>query len=130
MEKNFWKQKYKCVSQREREKLLETFLEDLDNEDKEDILEDTNLDSDSDTDTGVDEPVPTEEGDLNETVDLHNDVDNVNDNDNDTVNINSNTNEVENENIDFTNMEDVAELQGKAKFRSLDETTNDEISMY
>ena len=100
-------------------------MEDLDNEDKEDILEDTNLDSDSDT-----ELVPTEEGDLNETVDLHNDVHNVNDNDNDTVNINSNTNEVENENIDFTNMEDVAELQGKAKFRSLDETTNEEISMY
>ena len=101
-------------------------MEDLDNEDKEDILEDTNLDSDSDTDTGVDELVPTEDRDLNEPVDLHNDVDNVNNNDNDTVNINSNTNEVENENIDFTNMEDVAELQGKAKLRSLDETTNEE----
>ena len=101
-------------------------MEDLDNEDKEDILEDTNLDSDSDTDTGVDELVLTEDRDLNEPVDLHNDVDNVNNNDNDTVNINSNTNEVENENIDFTNMEDVAELQGKAKLRSLDETTNEE----
>ena len=101
-------------------------MEDLDNEDKEDILEDTNLDSDSDTDTAVDELVLTEDRDLNEPVDLHNDVDNVNNNDNDTVNINSNTNEVENENIDFTNMEDVAELQGKAKLRSLDETTNEE----
>ena len=101
-------------------------MEDLDNEDKEDILEDTNLDSDSDTDTGVDELVLTEDRDLNEPVDLHNDVDNVNNNDNDTVNINSNTNEVENENIDFTNMEDVAELQGKAKLRYLDETTNEE----
>ena len=101
-------------------------MEDLDNEDKEDILEDTNLDSDSDTDTGVDELVLTEDRDLNEPVDLHNDVDNVNNNDNDTVNINSNTNEVENENIDFTNMKDVAELQGKAKLRSLDETTNEE----
>ena len=101
-------------------------MEDLDNEDKDDILEDTNLDSDSDTDTGVDELVLTEDRDLNEPVDLHNDVDNVNNNDNDTVNINSNTNEVENENIDFTNMEDVAELQGKAKLRSLDETTNEE----
>ena len=101
-------------------------MEDLDNEDKEDILEDTNLDSDSDTDTGVDELVLTEDRDLNEPVDLHSDVDNVNNNDNDTVNINSNTNEVENENIDFTNMKDVAELQGKAKLRSLDETTNEE----
>ena len=38
--------------------------------------------------------------------------------------MNSNTNEVENGNIDFTDMEDVAQSQRKATFRSLDEITN------
>ena len=43
-----------------------------------------------------------------------------------TNSVNSNTNEAENQNINFTNMEDVAELPRKAKFRSLDEVTNEE----
>ena len=33
---------------------------------------------------------------------------------------------MKNENIDFTNMKDVAELPRKAKFRSLDEIKNEE----
>ena len=111
----------KYVSQRERVELLEKFLEDLD---EDDIFE--NLDSDSDTDTDMDELDTTGEGDLNETFDLDNDVDNVNNDDSDTNNVNSNTSEAENENINFINMEDVAELPRKAKFRSLDEITNEE----
>ena len=82
------------------------------------------LDSDSDTDADMDELDATGEGDLNKTIDLDNDVDNANNNDDDTNNVNSNTNEVENGNIDFTNMEDVAQSQRKATFRSLDEITN------
>ena len=73
----------------------------------------------------MDELNPTGEGDLNKTVDLHNDVDNVNNNNKDTINVNSNTNTVENGNIDFTNMENVAQLPRKVKFRSLDEITSE-----
>ena len=82
------------------------------------------LDSDSDTDADMDELDATGEGDLNKTIDLDNDVDNVNNNHDDTNNVKSNTNEVENGNIDFTNMEDVAQSQRKGTFRSLDEITN------
>ena len=85
----------KYTSQREREELLENFLEDLDNEDEEDIFENTNLDSDSDTDIDMAELDPIGKEDLNETVDLYNDVDNVYNIDNDTNNVNSNTNKVE-----------------------------------
>ena len=68
----------------------------------------------------MDELNPTGEGDLNKTVDLDNDVDNVNNNGNHVNNVNSNTSEVENEDIDFNNMEDIAEFSIKGKFRSLD----------
>ena len=68
----------------------------------------------------MDELGPTGKGDLNKTVDLDNDVGNVNNNGNHANNVNSNTGEVENENIDFYNMEDIAELPIKGKFRSLD----------
>lgn len=68
----------------------------------------------------MDELGPTGKGDLNKTVDLGNDVGNVNNNGNHANNVNSNTGEVENENIDFNNMEDIAELPIKGKFRSLD----------
>ena len=112
----------KYVSQRERGELLEKFLQNLDNEGEDDIFETTILNSDSD----MDEVDKTGEEDLNETVDLDNDVDNVNNNGNDTNSVNSNTNEVENENIDFTNMEDVAELPRKANFRFLNEMTNEQ----
>ena len=58
----------------EKEKNIEFFFDDLDNEDEDGIFENTNLDSDSDTETDIDELDPIGEGDLNETVDLDNDV--------------------------------------------------------
>ena len=68
----------KYVSQREREEPLEICLEYLDNEDEDNIFEDTNSNSDSDTDTDMDKLDPTGKGDLNETVDSDDDVDDVN----------------------------------------------------
>ena len=116
----------KYVSQREREEPLEMCLEYLDNEDEDNIFEDTNSNSDGDTDTDMDKLDPTGKGDLNETVDSDDDVDDVNNDDNDTNNVNSNNKEVDNENRDFTNIEEVAELPRKTKFRHLDEITNEE----
>ena len=118
------------VSQREREELLENFLENLDNDDNDDVFENTNVDSGSDTDTDMEEIDPTVEGDLNEAIDLNNDndINNVNNEDAATNNVNNNTNnnQVERENIDFRNNVEEIELPRKAKFLNLDEVTNEE----
>ena len=115
----------KYVSQREREEPLEKCLEYLDNEDEDNIFEDTNSDSDSDSDRyGWARSNWKRRSKWNSWLrwwcrwckyD-----------DNDTNNVNSNNKEVENENRDFTNIEHVAELPRKTKFRHLDEITNEE----